>query len=84
MAVCEYCNQEMRDPAANSCPANTEIEFPDGSALPVVPYDEQEWRCHDCNIEKGGFHHPGCDMERCPRCDGQLITCDCLDDGTEE
>ena len=34
-------------------------------------------RCHDCGIENkhGHFHHFGCDMERCPKCDGQLLSC---------
>lgn len=41
-------------------------------------------RCHDCGIERGGVHHPGCDMERCPRCGGQLIGCGCLDEEEEE
>jgi hypothetical protein len=34
-------------------------------------------RCHDCNCLEGEFHQPGCDMERCPFCGGQLISCDC-------
>lgn len=33
--------------------------------------------CHDCNAEEGQYHSPGCDMERCPFCGGQLITCGC-------
>jgi ATP-dependent protease ClpP protease subunit len=33
--------------------------------------------CHDCGIAKNGIHHFGCDVERCPRCAGQLISCDC-------
>jgi len=39
----------------------------------------QDIRCHDCNIENffGNFHHIGCDMERCPKCKGQLISCNC-------
>jgi len=24
--------------------------------------------CGDCGAPKGGYHHPGCDMEVCPRC----------------
>ncbi len=33
--------------------------------------------CHDCNTKEGELHELGCDMERCPFCDGQLISCDC-------
>ena len=33
--------------------------------------------CGDCGAPRGGFHHRGCDLERCPRCSGQLISCGC-------
>jgi len=33
--------------------------------------------CHDCNCKEGELHHSGCDMERCPFCNGQLISCSC-------
>ena len=33
--------------------------------------------CHDCAAIKGEFHGPDCDVERCPACDGQLVSCDC-------
>lgn len=33
--------------------------------------------CHDCGAVEGEYHEPGCDMERCPFCGGQLISCDC-------
>jgi len=33
--------------------------------------------CHDCNCKEGELHMPGCDMERCPFCGGQLISCEC-------
>jgi len=36
--------------------------------------------CHDCAAIKGEFHGPGCDMERCPACGGQAISCGCLDE----
>lgn len=38
--------------------------------------------CHDCGVKRGMFHIPGCDMERCPKCRGQSISCDC--DGLED
>ncbi len=36
-----------------------------------------EMRCHDCGVAVGGFHHPYCDAEECPRCHAQLASCDC-------
>lgn len=33
--------------------------------------------CHDCGGKEGELHERGCDMERCPFCGGQLITCEC-------
>ena len=37
--------------------------------------------CHDCGAAVGALHHPGCDLERCPRCRRQLISCDCKIEG---
>ena len=36
-----------------------------------------EKRCHDCGVKIGEFHKLGCDMEECPFCHHQLISCDC-------
>ena len=79
MAICKACKNDML--AVESC-SGTHIKFPDGKVLPVSTehFGENSGRCHDCNIIHGGSHHPGCDAERCPRCNGQLITCGCLDE----
>ena len=91
MSVCKWCNQEMTTKC--SCTGNTEVEFPDGTALKNIPYgsEKENWgsqdgrNCHDCGCIPGGNHHPGCDVECCPKCGGQLISCGCLDrEGEEE
>lgn len=83
MAICKWCKKEMLE--VDTCNGNTYVEFPNGEMLPASNYhfDEESGRCHDCNIKHGGFHHPGCDVERCPKCKGQLITCGCLDEEEE-
>lgn len=78
---CSWCDLEMLDEKTITCPENKEVKYPDGTKLPSVPYDRGEpGRCHDCKVDNGQKHHPGCDMERCPKCKGQLIGCGCLNE----
>lgn len=78
---CNYCNQRMDKPhGENGCIVKTiEIE---GVARPRIPYvqpylgDDYKY-CHDCGVTELRYHHPGCDMEICINCIGQLISCPC-------
>lgn len=71
MAVCEECSREME--LRVSCRARVgAIRY---GSEPWSDRDELPAYCHDCFTPLGGFHHPGCDMEVCPECDGQLIIC---------
>lgn len=37
----------------------------------------RRYNCHDCGVIYGQLHVPGCDMERCPACRDQAISCEC-------
>lgn len=48
-----------------------------------VPYGQEnaDWNtdkpCHDCSAVEGEYHVPGCDVEECPLCGRQALSCDC-------
>ncbi|GAC1433796.1 MAG: hypothetical protein NVSMB65_07770 [Chloroflexota bacterium] len=87
MAICEVCEQEMT--TAPGCTGvaylvqgreYARLAFGQERDMPAsLPHE----RCHDCGCWPGRQHHPGCDMEECPLCHGQLISCECLDDDAE-
>jgi uncharacterized protein YbaR (Trm112 family) len=81
MAKCEICDQEM-SAETKSC-THQFVKIGDKWHLRNNRYFDDGPRCHDCNIENRfpNYHHPGCDMERCPVCEGQLISCECEQDG---
>jgi hypothetical protein len=54
-----------------------------GGVAPSVVHETRTPLCDDCGIRTGGYHHPDCDMERCPKCGRQQISCGCWPDFEE-
>ena len=75
MSKCEDCKQEMSE-EHESCTYDVIVIEGKGYKRNTEYHDVNKY-CHDCGILNGGVHHMGCDMERCPICDGQMICCDC-------
>ena len=79
-AVCRDCRQHMRVAAGCTVLA---IRL-QGQQYVRVFYGHEQMplpheRCEDCGSRRGRLHHLGCDLEECPRCRGQLLSCGCGD-----
>ena len=61
------------------CCAWTVRNKPEFLNYPVVPPEtkQPEKPCPDCGVPVGALHSRGCDIETCPCCGGQMISCPC-------
>lgn len=75
MRLCELCKQNKTK--VNSCIKRMEGQIPFGSESDDWTFDGLSSVCGACGVTLGGFHHPGCDVEECPKCHEQLLICDC-------
>lgn len=80
MTICTDCNKEMT--TAESC-SLSEVKVDGKWYKRDTSYYDYRERCHDCGIvnKEGNIHHFGCDTERCPKCDEQIVFCDCKKEG---
>jgi hypothetical protein len=93
MAVCHYCGKKMA-PGVSCLPDGHVLGGVDYPAIRWGDEDsrlgEGGWGskgclcdashpCGGCGTAPGEVHHPGCDLEECPACRGQLLTCGCYD-----
>ena len=77
-ATCQHCKKKMSH--GNGCTFKYLAKTETSKAINRIPYEDpngEDYDCHDCNVSEGQIHHEGCDMERCPNCKGQLLSCDC-------
>ena len=84
MGKCQVCGRDML--TADGCSAST-VQINGKRYKRIKCGDPQDFmpdmkpgeRCGDCGALVGHYHHWGCDIERCPACHGQLLSCLCKD-----
>lgn len=76
MVKCPDCKKEMH--GSTACTVKY-IKIDGVKLKRDTTYYDNNKTCHDCGIKNkvGNVHHFGCDIERCPKCGDQLISCEC-------
>jgi hypothetical protein len=84
MAICTFCGNDM----IHGTTCSEELLRIGGTDYEPIrwgdekgyPFGDMTERCGDCNVPKGAVHHHGCDLEQCPNCYSQALSCGCMDD----
>ena len=71
MAICKYCNREMLEHI--TCHPKIIIGGKEYKRISARFQDSARNYCGDCSCDITDYHHFGCDMERCPVCNGQML-----------
>lgn len=82
---CSFCGLEMT--TADGCKCEY-VQDRHSNYIPRIKVGEGidsvrhglfglETKCPDCGAKEGYYHHINCDMEKCPICGTQAITCNC-------
>ena len=79
---CRVCGGDMEKadgckPSIFVCGGKQYARIKVGDAGDMYEGDNADTRCTDCGAKYNHYHHKGCDCERCPICNGQLLTCGC-------
>ncbi len=81
-ARCTQCRREMLSTPGCSLSSYTGSH---GRKYPRIKWGDESGpgygggRCGDCGCLPKHYHHVGCDIERCPKCHNQALSCDCFD-----
>lgn len=81
--ICDDCSEEI--PFAESCTSAPYLTGRTEIRWQSKPFGIEKGgtcgakeRCGSCGVMKGGYHHPGCEVEECPKCGDKIVSCDCF------
>jgi hypothetical protein len=74
MPRCSDCGGKIG--IAISCVRKRENQVPFGRES-NSDWAEHVERCPDCGVTVGGYHHPECHIQECPKCQELLVSCSC-------
>lgn len=74
--VCPWCRKPM-DYGVGCSIERLEVNGVKKNRIPFgdEPHGRNREECPDCRVERGQFHHEGCDWEVCPFDGKQLLSC---------